>query len=84
MYAASKALLNDINGAKLVYTQSDEITVFVNNYTSLEFQSWFGNKLQKMVSASAACASVEFSIAYGKKAQFDRSCLCVAKRRSVQ
>lgn len=79
MYAASRALLEHIQGAKLVYTQSDEITVFVNNYTSLECQSWFGNKLQKMVSIAAAIASVEFSLKYGEKVQFDARAFVLPK-----
>jgi tRNA(His) guanylyltransferase len=54
-------LCQNIQGAKLAYVQSDEISILVNNFTSLDSQSWFDNNLQKMVSISAAIASTTFT-----------------------
>lgn len=55
-------LCKKIQGAQLAYVQSDEISILLNNYAELETQSWFDNNLQKMVSISAAIASVTFSM----------------------
>jgi tRNA(His) guanylyltransferase len=50
-------LCEEIQGAKLAYIQSDEISVLINNYTKLESSAWFDNNLQKMVSISASVAA---------------------------
>lgn len=54
-------LCRNIQGAQLAYVQSDEISILLNNYRSLDTQSWFGNNLQKMVSVSAGMASAVFT-----------------------
>lgn len=56
------ALCQEIQGAKLAYVQSDEISVLITNYDTLDTQSWFDNNLQKMVSISAATASTTFTM----------------------
>jgi tRNA(His) guanylyltransferase len=61
MSATATALFDMIQGAVLVYSQSDEISILVHNYKRLQSQSWFGNNLQKMVSIAAAQASVAFT-----------------------
>lgn len=50
-----------IQGVKLAYIQSDEISLLLNNYEELDTEPWRGNVLQKMVSDSAAEASTVFS-----------------------
>lgn len=55
------ALCEEIQGAQIAYVQSDEISILVNNYKTNDTQSWFDNNLQKMVSISAAVASVTFT-----------------------
>ncbi len=50
-------LCSNVQGCQLAYVQSDEISLLLNNYTTLETQSWFDNNLQKMVSVSAGMAS---------------------------
>lgn len=55
------ALCKEIQGAQVAYVQSDEISILVNNYKTTDTQSWFDNNLQKMVSISAAVASVTFT-----------------------
>lgn len=71
MNEASKAILKGVQGVKFIYTQSDEINVLVRNDMSLEYSAWFNNEIQKIVSITAAIASVAFSKAYGKDAVFD-------------
>ena len=56
-----KYLAENIMGCKLVYHQSDEISILLTNYDKLTTQSWFENNLQKMVSVSASMATAKFS-----------------------
>jgi tRNA(His) guanylyltransferase len=55
------ALCEEVQGCKLAYVQSDEISLLLTNYETVDTQSWFENNLQKMVSISAAVASVTFT-----------------------
>lgn len=50
-------LCEEIQGAQLAYCQSDEISILIHGYKRLDSQNWFDNKLQKIVSISAAIAS---------------------------
>lgn len=50
-----------IQGAVLAYVQSDEISLFLKDWTTLDTQQWYGGKIQKIVSVSAAMASVAFN-----------------------
>lgn len=62
MNATAKELCEHIQGTKLAYVQSDEISLLLTNYDSLYTQSWFDNNLQKMVSVSAGIASSTFTV----------------------
>lgn len=55
------ALCEEVQGCKVAYVQSDEISLLLTNYETVDTQSWFENNLQKMVSISAAVASVTFT-----------------------
>jgi tRNA(His) guanylyltransferase len=61
MNDTAKYLCENIQGCQIAYVQSDEISLLLNNYKSLNTQTWFDNTLQKMVSVSASMASVEFT-----------------------
>lgn len=54
-------LCKNIQGAQIAYVQSDEISILLNNYKSLDTQPWFENNLQKMVSVSASMAGAIFT-----------------------
>lgn len=54
-------LCKEVQGCRLAYVQSDEISLLLTNYQSVDTQSWFDNNLQKMISISAAVASVTFT-----------------------
>lgn len=56
-----KYLAENIMGAKVVYHQSDEISILLTNYDKLTTQSWFDNNLQKIVSVSASLATAKFN-----------------------
>lgn len=54
-------LCREIQGAQLAFVQSDEVSVLVHGYKTLNSQSYFDNKLQKMVSVAAAVAAATFT-----------------------
>jgi len=54
-------LCKQIQGCQVGYVQSDEISLLLINYQTLDTQSWFQNNLQKMVSVSAGIASSTFT-----------------------
>lgn len=59
-------LCKNIQGAQIAYVQSDEISILLNNYKSIDTQPWFENNIQKMVSISASMASAVFTGLSGK------------------
>ena len=61
MDRTAKYLCENMQGAKLAYVQSDEISILVTNYDQLTTDSWFDNNLQKMVSIASALASSYFT-----------------------
>lgn len=50
-------LCQNIQGARLAYVQSDEISILL--YNRREAQPWFGNEVEKLLSVSASMASVK-------------------------
>jgi tRNA(His) 5'-end guanylyltransferase len=76
MAATANALVAEIQGAKLAYGQSDEISVLITDYDTLTTDAWFSYGVQKMVSIAASVATVAFNdaLAYkqlDKRAHFD-------------
>ena len=61
MWETTKYLCENIQGAKIGYTQSDEITILLTNYEKLTTESWFDNNLQKMCSVAASMATAKFN-----------------------
>ena len=55
-------LCKSISTVQMAYVQSDEISLLLHPYKKLQSQAWFDNQIQKMVSISAATASVEFTM----------------------
>lgn len=62
MVSTAKALCEEIQGAQVAYTQSDEISILVHGYKKFDSQPWFDNQLQKMVSVAAGVASATFTM----------------------
>ena len=54
-------LCKNIMGAKLAYVQSDEISVLVTDFDTIDTQAWFDYNVQKMCSVSASMATREFN-----------------------
>lgn len=67
------ALLNEIQGAKLCYHQSDELSVLITDYDNVNTESWFGYNIQKMCSIAASIASVSFNNFYNN---YNRENIC--------
>ena len=54
-------LCSKIQNAKFAYIQSDEISILINSYESIDSGAWFDNCLSKIISVSAATASSCFT-----------------------
>lgn len=66
MVETTKALYSDVQCCVLGYTQSDEISLLLRDWDTLETQSWFGNGVQKMASVAASTATAAFNFAFSK------------------
>lgn len=60
------ALCENIQGARLAYAQSDEISVLVHNYARLATMPWLSNRVQKMASVAASIAGAVMTAESGK------------------
>lgn len=65
LYAAQR-LCEHIQGAKLAFWQSDEISVLFTDYDTLETDAWFKKNVQKIASVSASIATAYFNQMYGR------------------
>lgn len=54
-------LCKNIQGCKIGYTQSDEITLLLTDYEKLTTDAWFGYSIQKMCSVAASMATMAFN-----------------------
>jgi tRNA(His) 5'-end guanylyltransferase len=61
MNATMKYLCENVQGCKLGYTQSDEITLLLTDYDTLTTDAWFDNNVQKICSVSASMATMAFN-----------------------
>lgn len=61
MAYTARYLCENIQNAKMAYVQSDEISVLLTDYDRLTTEAWFDKNLQKMVSVSAALATLAFN-----------------------
>lgn len=77
MNATMKYLCENIQGCKLGYTQSDEITLLLTDYDTLDTDAWFDNNVQKLCSVSASMATMAFNKflnEYYTEALFELNC----------
>ena len=61
MDKVTESLCNEIQGVKLGYTQSDEISILFTDLDNDRAQLWFGGNVQKMTSISASVATSTFN-----------------------
>lgn len=67
MKTTTQRLCGALDGAVVGYTQSDEISVVLQDFENNGTQAWFGGVVQKMASIAAATATNAFSGAYGAR-----------------
>lgn len=60
MIYTAQYLVNTIQGCVLGYTQSDEISLVLQDYKKLGTDAWFGYNIQKITSVSAKMATAAF------------------------
>lgn len=82
MEYVSTSLCREISGAQFAYTQSDEVSVLVTDFDTIQTQSWFGGNLQKFVSISASIATKAF-VWRGQGAMFDSRAFTIPDRTEV-
>jgi len=61
MNSTMKYLCENIQGCKLGYTQSDEITLLLTDYDTITTDAWFDYSVQKMCSVAASMATMAFN-----------------------
>jgi tRNA(His) guanylyltransferase len=72
MDAVAEALCAEISGAVFAYTQSDEISILVTDFASIQTQPWFDGVAAKLLSISASLATAVINERRpGKRALFD-------------
>lgn len=69
MQETAKYLCENIQGCKLAYTQSDEISLLLVDYEKITSQAWFENNLQKIVSIAASMATMKFNKVFANKVE---------------
>jgi len=66
MDLTAEMLCAEISGSVLAYTQSDEISILIQDFANLNTQPWFGGNIQKMTSVAAGMASHHFHAVYNQ------------------
>lgn len=61
MQKTAKYMCENIQGAKFAYIQSDEITIILVDYDTLETDCWFNYRMDKLCSISASMATMAFN-----------------------
>jgi tRNA(His) 5'-end guanylyltransferase len=72
MDATACYMCENIQGAKLAFVQSDEISIVLTDFDKLGTNAWFDGNIQKMASISASLATAKFNeLRPNKLALFD-------------
>lgn len=69
MVAGALRLVEEAQGAKFGYVQSDEISVVLTDFDRVETCAWFDGNLQKIASVSASLVTAGFNAAYANRAE---------------
>ncbi|MFF4791848.1 tRNA(His) guanylyltransferase Thg1 family protein [Streptomyces sp. NPDC001276] len=72
MDAVAEAICAEISGTVFAYTQSDEISILVTDFATIQTQPWFDGVVAKLLSVSASLATAVLNeLRPGKRALFD-------------
>ena len=66
MQETAKFLCENIMGATIAYTESDEITVLLVDYKKITSQAWFDNRQNKIESIAASMCTMAFNKFFAK------------------
>lgn len=66
MWDTAAYLCANIQGCKIAYVQSDEITLLLTDYDETSTQAWFNKNIVKMISVSASMATMAFNRSFIK------------------
>lgn len=69
MQETAKYLCENIQGAVFAYTQSDEISVLLVDYATLDSSAFFDYEVQKMCSIISAMATLRFNMVFAEKVE---------------
>ena len=69
MQETAKYMCENIQGAKLAYVQSDEITIILTDYDTLETDCWFNYRTDKLCSIAASMATMIFNKIFKEKVE---------------
>lgn len=64
MVRTMATLCGQIQGAMFAYTQSDEISILLQDWASFDTDGWYDYKVQKIVSVAASIATATFNDIY--------------------
>ena len=70
MDLTTKYLCENIQGAKMGYVQSDEISIWLTDYETIKTDAWFDFEIDKMCSIAASLATAKFN-----QLRMKRSCV---------
>lgn len=70
MQETAKYMCENIQGAKFAYVQSDEITIILVDYDTLETDCWFNYRTDKLCSISASMATMAFNKFFTKNVNY--------------
>lgn len=63
-------LMQEVMNAKLIYTQSDEISIVMTNWKNKDTQQWFNGSLNKILSVSASLLTGYFNTLHNNRLAF--------------
>ena len=69
MQETAKYMCENMGNAKLAYVQSDEITIILTDYDTLETDCWFNYRTDKLCSISASMATMAFNKFFRKNVE---------------
>jgi tRNA(His) guanylyltransferase len=61
MAETTRFLCQQIQGARIGYTQSDEISLLLTDFATRQTEAWFDGNVQKIVSIAASLATAKFN-----------------------
>ena len=68
MWETATYLCEKVQGVKIAFIQSDEISLLLRDDDTLTTEAWFDKNIQKMVSVSASMATMAFNNAFDLRA----------------